>query len=139
MRPTSDSPARRPDLGAMVYEVAQNAPELGFIGDMVMPPFPVARQTAGYPVIPKEALFNIYDTKRQSDGRYNSYDGEFERGCYETQDHGLERRKDDRDMAIYQTEFDYERVIATTLMNDILRAKEYRIAALAMKRARLPR
>lgn len=131
-RPTSDSPARRPDLGAVVYETVQNAPGAGFIGDMVMPPFPVARQMAGYPVIPKEALFNVYDTQRQSTGRYNSYDGEFERGWYETVDHGLERRKDDRDVAIYESEFAYESAISNMLMNDILRAKEYRVAALAM-------
>jgi hypothetical protein len=138
LRLTSDSPARRPDLGAIVYEVAVNAPEAGFIGDMVMPPFPVSEQTATYPVIPREALFNVYDARRGSDGRYNSYDGEFERGYYATEDYGLERRKDDRDMAIYQSEFNYESVIATTLMRDIIRSKEYRIAALVMAPGTFP-
>lgn len=131
-RPTSDSPARRPDLGAIAYEAMSNAGAQGFIADQVMPRFSVSLQTSGFPVIPKEALFNVYDTKRQSTGRYNSYDGEFERGYYETQDHGLEERKDDRDVKIYQSEFDYERVIATRLTNNILRAREYRVAALAL-------
>lgn len=135
MRPKSGSEIRRPDLGAVVYEVAQEAPTMGFIGDRVMPVFPVSKYTGTYPVIPKEALFNLYDVERGRDGNYNIYDGDFERGHFETRDRGLTKRKDERDMAIYGDEFDYEQVISRILMNNIMRAKEYRIANKVMNPA----
>lgn len=129
MRPVSGSLTRRPDLGAIVYETLTNAPTLGYIGLQVMPPFRVPEQTAVYPVMPKEALFNLQDTKRGPLGHYNRGEDEFERGKYATAEHGLERRIDDRFRALYGSEFAYETAISNILMQNILRAQEYRIAA----------
>lgn len=128
MRPTSDTAISRPDLGQAVYETMQAAPTMGFIGLELMPIFRVPNQSAEYPVIPKEALFNILDTKRGPLGHYNRSDGEFENGYYKTSENGLERRIDDRYAAIYESKFAYELTIANILMNDILRAQEARIA-----------
>ena len=128
MRPTSDTALQRPDLGQSVWEVMQEAPTMGYVGMQVMPYFPVARNAAEYPVIPKEALFNLLDTARGPLGHYNRSEDEFESGFYRTQENGLERRVDDRYLALYATLFDYELTISKILMNDIMRAQEYRIA-----------
>lgn len=128
MRPTSDTAIQRPDLGQAVYETMQAAPTMGYIGLQLMPVFRVPNQTATYPVIPKESLFNLLDTKRGPLGHYNRADGEFEEGYYKTAENGLERRVDDRFSALYSSKFAYELTIANILMNDILRAQEYRVA-----------
>jgi len=128
MTPTSDTALQRPDLGQAVYETMQAAPEMGFIGLQVMPIFPVSEQAAEYPVIPKEALFNLLDTNRTSEGGYNRGYEEFESGYYKTIEHGLERRIDDRFTKIYGSKFNYELVIANILMQNILRAQEKRVA-----------
>lgn len=128
MRPTSDTTVQRPDLGQAVWEVMTEAPTMGFVGMQIMPFFPVAKNAAEYPVIPKESLFNLLDTARGPLGHYNRSDGEFESGFYRTSENGLERRVDDRYLALYSSLFDYEMTISKILMNDILRAQEYRIA-----------
>jgi len=129
MRPTSDTALQRPDLGQAVWETMQNAPALGFIGLQVMPVFPVAAYSAEYPVIPKEALFNILETRRGAKGTYNRGEEEFESGYYRTSENGLERRIDDRFAAIYGTMFNYELAIANILFGNILRSWEYRVAS----------
>ena len=128
MRPTSDTTIQRPDLGQAVYETMQNAPGLGYIGTQVMPYFRVPVHSANFPVIPKEALFNLLDTKRGPLGHYNRSEDEFEDGYYKTSENGLERRIDERYAAIYGSKFAYELTIANILMQDILRAQEARIA-----------
>jgi hypothetical protein len=127
MRPTSDTAIQRPDLGLAVWEAMQAAPLMGFIGLQILPIFPVALSSAEYPVIPKETLFNLLDTRRSSKGTYNRGDGEFESGHYKTSENGLERRVDDRYAAIYATLFDYELTISKILLNEILRSQEYRV------------
>lgn len=128
MRPTSDTTVSRPDLGQAVYETMKSAPTMGYIGTQLMPIFQVASNSATYPVIPKESLFNLLDTKRGPLGHYNRSGDEFEEGYYRTVENGLERRIDDRYRALYSSKFDYEMTIADILMNDILRAQESRIA-----------
>jgi hypothetical protein len=129
MKPTSDTTIQRPDLGMAIYETMKKAPEMGYIGLELMPYFHVASQAANYPVIPKEALFNLLDTKRGPLGHYNRSSDEFENGYYTTSENGLESRIDRRYAAIYGTQFAYELTIANILMNNILRAQEARIAA----------
>lgn len=128
MRPTGDTTLSRPDLGQAVFEVMQESPTMGFIGLSVMPIFPVAEYSATYPVIPKEALFNIHDVRRSAKGGYNRVEEGFEEGYYKTNDNGLEYPIDDRLSAIYSSKFAYESMIATMLMNKILRAHEKRVA-----------
>lgn len=127
MRPTQDTALQRPDLGTAVWEVMTETILMGFIGLNVMPFFRVAENTAEYPVLPKEALFNLLDTRRSSKGTYNRSENEFESGYYKTAENGLERRVDDRYAKIYESRFAYELSIARILMNDILRAQEWRV------------
>jgi len=129
MKPTSDTALQRPDLGQAVFETMQAAPAMGFIGLSVMPIFPVSEYSAEYPVIPKEALFNLLETARNAKGGYNRGEEEFESGFYKTVEKGLERKKDDRFVKIYGSMFNYEVVISNILMMNILRSQEYRVAA----------
>jgi hypothetical protein len=128
MKPTVDTTLSRPDLGQVVYEAMQDSPTMGFIGLQVMPIFAVPEWSATYPVIPKEALFNIHDVKRAAGGGYNRVEEEFEEGFYKTNDNGLEYPIDDRLAAIYNSKFAYETVIAKILINKILRGHEKRVA-----------
>lgn len=127
MRPTSDTALSRPDLGQAIYETLENAPTMGFVGLQMMPIFRVMEQSADYPVIPKESLFNLLDTKRGPYGHYNRYTGVFEAGYYRTSENGLERPVDDRFKKLYESKFQYELTISNILMQDILRAQEMRI------------
>lgn len=127
MRPTNDTTLSRPDLGQVVWEVQQESLLMGFIGLAVMPIFSVAEFSATYPVIPKEALFNIHDVRRNAKGGYNRIIEEFEEGFYKTSDNGLEYPIDDRQAAIYSSKFNYEASIARILMNAILREHEKRV------------
>lgn len=127
MRPTHDTTLQRPDLGIAVWEAMTESLLMGFIGLQVMPYFPVLEVTAEYPVMSKEALFNLLDTRRSSKGTYNRSEDEFESGYYRTNENGLERRIDDRYEKIYGSKFAYELTIAKILLNDILRAQEYRV------------
>jgi hypothetical protein len=129
MRPTSDTALQRPDLGMAVYETLTSAPTMGFIGLQVMPPFYVPVNAAEYPVIPKEALFNLLDTSRGPLGHYNRSGDEFESGYFRTTEKGLEARLDDRYRALYSSKFAWELAISNIKMNEILRAQEYAIAA----------
>jgi len=128
MRPTNDTTLSRPDLGQAVYEGMRAAPTMGFIGLQVMPIFPVAEYTSTYPVMPKEALYNIHDVKRSAMGGYNRVAEAFEEGFYTTNDNGLEYPIDDRLSAIYSSKFAYETTIAMMLIDKILRAHENRVA-----------
>lgn len=129
MLPTNDTTLSRPDLGQVVWEAMQASPTMGFVGMAAFPIFMVPEYSATYPVMPKEALFNIHDTKRNAKGGYNRVNERFEEGYYKTNDNGLEWPIDDRLAKIYATKFDYEAMISRLLINKILRAHEARVQA----------
>lgn len=128
MRPTHNAAIRRPDLGQAAWEVMTGAPSEGYIGQQVMPYFWVMEHEASYPVIPKEMLFDIMETARNSRGGYNRFGVNFERGYYSTEEHGLEMPIDDRDFALYGGEFAYESTMSRILTQSVLREQEKDIA-----------
>jgi len=126
--PTSDTTLQRPDLGAVVYEYIEGAPGMGYIGLDVMPIFEVIEQSAGFPVIPKEALLSLPDTKRAMRGTYNRSDYDFEDGYYATSENGWEELIDDRERSLYANRFDADVVAAMRATRIILGGQEKRIA-----------
>ena len=126
--PTSDTAIQRPDLGVLVYEYLETAPGMGFIGLEVMPIFTVIEQSSQFPVIPKEALLKIQDTRRAMRGGYNRSDYEFEEGYYVTRENGWEEPVDDRERNLYRNKFDCDVVAVERATNHILRGQEQRIA-----------
>lgn len=129
-RPTSDTAIPRPDLGTLVYEYMDQAPTMGYIGLDVMPLLPVARQSATFPVMPKEAMLKLPDTSRAPRGRYQRSDYEFENGFYATQENGWEEAIDDVERALYSSMFDAESVAARRATKIILGSQEKRISAM---------
>ena len=128
MIPNKGTEIPRPDIGQAVYETMTNAPTMGFVADIVMPYFRVGSQSSEYPVIPASSLFNLQNTLRGDGGNYNRLREGFEYGRFSTQEHGLEAPLSDRAVAMYGSLFDYEVATGNILMNDILRAREVRVA-----------
>jgi hypothetical protein len=128
--PKNGQAISRPDLGITVREYMDNAPALGFIGLQLMPIFRVNRQAGDFPVIPKEALLALPDTKRAMRGFYNRSDWEFEMGLYSTRENGWEELLDDRERALYKHLFDAEVMCVQRASRIVLRAQEKRIADL---------
>lgn len=130
MRPASGSAIIRPDLGKVMMEFVEG-PTMGYVGLEVMPIYPVAEQSAGFPVIPKEALLKIGDTKRAPRGAYNRADYEYEVGKYSTSEHGREEPVDDseRKMLDRRAPGLADRVAVKRAWGHIMRSAEYRIAS----------
>lgn len=126
--PTNTTTVQRPDLGMAVTEYIENAPFSGFIGLEMMPIFPVPEQSATFPVLPKEALLSVPETKRAMRSNYNRGDWEFEEGYYATRENGWEEPLDDRERKLYQSKFDAELVATKRASSIILRSQEVRIA-----------
>ncbi len=127
-RPTSSTTIQRPDLGQLAYEYALAASQRGFIGQRILPIFPVTEQSADYPVIPKEALLKLPDTNRGPKGNYNRGDYQFETGTYACEEHGWEQPLDDVEAKLYQRFFDGEEVAVNRAMDILLRSQEKRAA-----------
>lgn len=127
MKPTVDTALSRPDLGQVVFEVMQDSLTMGFIGLSVMPIFVVPESEGSYPVIPKEALFNIHDTNRAPNGAYNRIGEEFEEGFFRTKESGLEYPLDDRFSAVYKSKLNTEMFASRILANAMLRDMEVKI------------
>jgi hypothetical protein len=125
-RPTSATTIQRPDLAAVVSEFADDS--LRYIGLQVMPPFPVAKQSADYPVFPREAFTSVPDTKRAMRAAYKRGDWEFETDTYACVEHGWEEPVDDVERALYSRFFDAELAASKRARGIILRTQEKRIA-----------
>lgn len=128
-RPTSSTTLQRPDLGSLAWEYLLDAPNRGFIGMALMPPFDVPNQSADYPIIPVEALIKSKDTARAPRGTYNRSDWSFEMGTYTCAEHGWEEAVDDVEAALYARYFDAEAIATEIAVDTILREQEKRIAA----------
>lgn len=130
MRAKQGSAIYRPDLGMTVMEYTEG-PTMGYIGLEVMPLFPVVDSASTYPVIPKETLLELPDTKRAPRGAYNRGDWDYERGQYQTTENGWEEPVDDSERRMIEGEgsagvADY--IATRRAWNHILRGQEKRIA-----------
>lgn len=127
-QPSSGTSVNRPDLAELVMEY-RDTETTGMIGNQVMPIYPVMVQSAGFPVIPKEMLLKLQDTKRAMRQRYPRSDWEFEMGKYFTQENGWEEAIDDRERNLYQTLFDAEAIATRRAVKIIEMGREQRIAS----------
>jgi hypothetical protein len=118
----------RQDLGAVAYEYALEASQRGFVGLSLMPIFETMVQSANYPVVPREALLKLKDTKRAARSAYNRSDYEFDDGTFSCAEHGWEEPVDDAEAAMYANFFDAEEVATMRAVDILLRNQEKRIA-----------
>lgn len=129
-RPTSSTTIQRPDLGALAYEYAMNAPLRGFIGVEILPVFETPEQASDYPVIPIESLLKMpASIRRQPRGGYARDDFEFETGTYSCEEFGFEAPVDDVEARLYNRFFDAEAVATERATDILMRAQEMRVAA----------
>ncbi len=127
--PTTDTAVQRPDLGVLVEEYMETENALmGFIGTQVMPLLPVPESTSNYPVMPKEVMLKMQDTRRAMRGKYPRSDFEWEEGFYSTAENGWEEAVDDRERKLYASTFDAEAMASKRATSIILRSQEKRIA-----------
>lgn len=126
-QPSAVTAISRPDLAQLVMEFRETA-VTGAIGNQILPYFPVARDAAEYPVIPKEVMLKIPDTIRAMRASYPRSDWEFENGFYATRENGWEEAIDDRERKLYANLFNAE-VVATQRATKIIDlAQEKRVA-----------
>lgn len=126
-QPSAVTAISRPDLAQLVLEFRETA-ATGAIGGQVMPYFPVAKDTSGFPVIPKEVMLKIPDTIRAMRAAYPRSDWEFENGFYQTRENGWEEALDDREVKLYRSMFDAEVVSTQRAVKIIDLAQEQRVA-----------
>ncbi|WP_319525677.1 hypothetical protein [uncultured Desulfosarcina sp.] len=127
-QPTQNTAVSRPDLAVVVSEFRETAVTAA-IGARVMPYLPMIEQSAEYPVIPKEVMLKIHETRRAMRGKYPSSDWEFEMGFYATRENGWEEKIDDRERKLYATLLDAEMVATRRATKIIDLSTEKRIAA----------
>lgn len=128
----------RPELGALAFEYSLTAAQLGFIADLVLPPFFTPLQTAQYPVIPAEALLEVADTARAPRSAYARGDWEWDFLDYVCSENGWEEPVDDVEAKLYRNYFDAETMATYRALSIILRSREKRAAAKVFNAATFP-
>jgi hypothetical protein len=128
-QPAAGTATYRPDLGTAVMEYVEDA-TMANIGLELMPLFPVALQSASYPVVPKEALLKLPDVSRTTRGKYNRGDFEYEDGYFATKEKGWEEPVDDSERSLLEVKApgiaDY--IATERAWGHIMRNQEKRIA-----------
>ncbi len=127
MQPTSA--ITRLDLGMTAEEFNLAADRAGFIAPRVFRVFQTPLNASQFPKRTLEQLLKLHDTKRAPRAGYNSDEGEFGTDSYATEDHGLEGKLDDREVAIYRDVFDAELATVNATVDGVLRRFEYDAAA----------
>lgn len=126
--PESGVTISRPDLGVLAYEHLGDAMANGFIADQVLPVFETSQKNSDFPVIPREALLKIPETRRAPKGGYNRADWAFNKDTFNCEEDGWEEVIDDSEAALYSRFFDMEAVATRRATNVLLRAREQRVA-----------
>ncbi|HUW18262.1 MAG TPA: hypothetical protein VMW16_03085 [Sedimentisphaerales bacterium] len=130
MRPESTSVVLRADLQALAQEFDAETAALRFIGRRTAPIFESAVAEGQYPIMNRENFKKPANTDRAEDGSYNRIVGQFGRGTYDCEEHGLEYPIDDRKRKRYARFFDAEKAATRILRYQMLLAHERRVAAL---------
>jgi hypothetical protein len=130
MRPESTSVTFRADLSALLNEFDAAKAARRFIGRRAAPLFRVPKISAGFPIMNRENYKKPASVNRAPDGGYNRVVGEFGKGTYDCEEHGLEQRIDDRMLERYGSLFNAETAAQQMLWYQILLNHEIRVAAL---------
>lgn len=129
MRPESTSVVFRADLQAQAQEFDAEKAALRFIGKRAAPIFESAVAEGQYPIMNRENFKKPANTDRAEDGSYNRIVGQFGKGTYDCEEHGLEYPIDDRKRKRYARFFDAEKAATRILRYQMLLAHERRVAA----------
>lgn len=115
----------RSDLKTMMSELEFS--ELNLQADSIAPPVFVSKRTADYPVLPREVVAKIPDTKRAKGGGYQRGQWEWDSDTYKTREYGYEETVDEIS-ALENEEFIDEEFMASKLsVEKLLLAREARV------------
>jgi hypothetical protein len=111
----------------------QPAPD-GYLADLVLPPVPVAKESASFWVYDK-SRFDVPDSKRSPRAEYNRVDWNATTDSYLTQQYGLEGEIDDQERNNAAAPLDLD-VDTTEIVTDmVLNNREKRVVDLVMNTA----
>lgn len=137
--PTSPSvsiASPRPDLAAGVIDFDERANQDGLVGLQIAPVMQVGAQFGRYRRIKAESMLKpLIDTRRGSDGSYKKTEGNFTYESFQTEDHGIEERLDDREVAIYQDWVEQDTIAARRLNNILIQDHDRRVMDAALTAA----
>jgi hypothetical protein len=130
MRPESTSVTLRRDLSATAQEFDTSTAANKFIGRKAAPIFQTPEASETYPVMKRENFKKPAETARAEGGAFNRIVGEFGKGTFSCDEHGLEYPIDDRRRKRYATFIDAEQAATRILWYQMRMAHERRVAAL---------
>ena len=128
--PTSALTVQRSDLAAAFTELDTAMDRMGYIGQRVLRPVTVGRQSGQFAKIPLEQLLQNRETKRAPGAGYNRGSWQFETATYATEEHGAEEPLDDRERQMYSDLFDAESITTERALHAVLMNQEKRCASL---------
>ena len=127
MRPESTSVTFRGDLSAIANEFDDVQSAEMFVGRRIAPIFKTPESSGEYPIFNRENFKKRKSTSRASDGSYNRITGEFGKGTFTTEEHGLEYPIDERKRMLYASLFDAEEAATRILRYSMLMDHEFRV------------
>ncbi len=127
--PENTSAIFRPALQALANEYADDKASKKFIAHRAAPKFMAPFQKGDYPIFLRENFKKRHDNARGATGKFNRIGGEFGKGSYNCENHGLEFPIDDRKRKEYANLFNAESAGTRVLMFQMLLNWEYRVHA----------
>lgn len=129
-RTESSSITFRTDLQVLATEFDARSAASRFIAGRAAPKFRTGVKTGGFPIMNRENFKKPTDTKRGPNGAYNRIIGEFGKGTFDTEEHGLEYPIDDEKRREFERFFSAEQAAMAILRYQLLLDWEIRVAAL---------
>jgi hypothetical protein len=117
----------RQDLTDLVEEITFE--DLNLNAERVAPSVSVDKDSGRYPVLPREAIMKVPDTRRQSDGAYARGQWEWEDDSYITYEYGFEEPIDNVDKLRDKDFIDHEEQSAKRAYEGLHLGRESRVAS----------
>lgn len=128
-----DNVTARPDLKAAVLE--HQGQEGDFIGTKIFPVFDTEKQSGTFPLVTRESIMRLSDTKRAPRSKYNRDGFEVSEGSFKCEENGHEQPLDDGERELYKDQFEADLVATMIGRNRVLMNQELRIKALVQNTA----
>lgn len=127
------------DLSLAYSEFSLEANRRGFVGPLIMPPVPVALQSASFlKICTGDLLTKKEDTRRAPKGTYKQDDFEWTTDNYAVTEHGVEEPLDDWTLRRYRNEIMAEQIHGDRAVNRLLQAYEHEVAEIMLATATFP-
>lgn len=120
----------RRDLTEMAEEITFD--ELNLAAERVAPSVGVNKESGRYPVLPREAIMKVPDTRRHSDGSYPRGQWEWEDDNYVTYEYGFEESVDNVDQLRDEEFIDLEEESTELATTGLMLGRESRVASALM-------